>query len=242
MKKIFPVLSSFLLILLAACADPRDTAEADAIRIQAQQSALDAEQQRAHQETLYAIEETERQAISEATVQAEKARLAAQTQAEIERLQAENNLEVTRAAAKQTFLRWLSVSGSAALAIFLLSAAIGAGWGALGSGKAAGDAAALQASLIRADEATRLYPLVLRYLGQGRYSLTNPGTGEVIMLDTRRSGDRQLIAATGAVQLAGTLAAEARKSNDAASIAMIRPPIVGAKGIEVDPSLKEITR
>jgi len=187
-----------LLLWLTACApDPRDVAEADAMRLEAQQAALGQAQARVHQQKMWSIDEAERQAIS---------------------------AEIVRA--KAWVIRWAAGS----LSVVLVAMGIGLSWGLIGAGRAAAQAAAVRANLIPLDATTRQFPLLLRYVGRGRYTLANPNTGSVVMLDTRRKEDRQLIAASGAVQLAGAIAAEARKSRDPASVAIIRPPIIYPEG------------
>jgi hypothetical protein len=61
----------------------------------------------------------------------------------------------------------------------------------------------------------------MSYLGAGRFSLGNPNTSGVMLLDSRSPGDRQMIAAAGAVQLAGTVAREARRSREPEGVSII---------------------
>lgn len=97
-------------------------------------------------------------------------------------------------------------------------------------------AADMRARMIPLDPVTRQYPLLLQYVGKGRYTLTDPNKNVVIPLDTRNLGDAQMIAGSIAVQHSGLVAMEARKSGarDAASIALVQdPPIVEATAFDV---------
>jgi hypothetical protein len=89
--------------------------------------------------------------------------------------------------------------------------------------------------LIYPDPQTRLFPL-LKYEGKGVFSLANPNNDGVRLLDTAHEPDRQMIAAMGALQLAGTVAYEARKSKQPAAIVEVEPVVIGYKdksGIEI---------
>ena len=70
---------------------------------------------------------------------------------------------------------------------------------------------------------------------RGVFNLTNPNTGQTLLLDTHNEADRQAIAASAQVQTAGVLAAEARKAHGSQDIAKIRPTIINAKesGLQV---------
>lgn len=56
------------------------------------------------------------------------------------------------------------------------------------------------------DPITRQYPLLPVYLGNGKYSLSNPNTGYVLMLDTRTKADALMVKAAFGVQHDGLLA------------------------------------
>lgn len=148
------------------------------------------------------------------------------TQARGLQLEQAQALANEKAAAKVRLIRWASIAGSLALAGAILATAAGVSWAAIGSGRAAVRLANVKANLIPLNEQTRQYPLFLQYLGGGRYTLANPNTGSLIELDTRRPEVKQLITAAGAVQLAGVLAREARRSADPGGVAIIQPPII----------------
>jgi hypothetical protein len=108
--------------------------------------------------------------------------------------------------------------GSISLCVFLATAAIGGGWAAIGAGRAAARAAIVRANLIPLDAATRQFPLLLNYLGRGRYSLLDPNTEMVTLLDTRQPADRDKFRQMGMVKLAGVVAQEAGKHAGTANI------------------------
>ena len=101
--------------------------------------------------------------------------------------------------------------------------AIGGSWAAIGGGRAMAKAAEVRAMVVsyQLDELTRQYPALMTYLGAGRFSLANPNTQSVLMLDTRQAADRESIRAAGAIQLAGAVAREARRSNQPEGVAVI---------------------
>jgi hypothetical protein len=122
-----------------------------------------------------------------------------------------------RVAGWNRFITWASV----AACVLVVGLSIGASWAAIGSGRALAKAAEVKAYLIPLPESTRQFPLMLAYLGGGRFSLANPNTSGVMLLDSRSPGDRQMIAAAGAVQLAGTVAREARRSREPEGVSII---------------------
>lgn len=191
------ILIPFVLLLAACAADPRDAAQADVMRLRANQDALDRQQARLLSAALAALRAQEEQAISAARIEA-----------------------------RAMLWRWAGRAGT----VFLLALALGGAWAAVGAGRAASRLVELRARLIPLSGETFQYPLIIQYIGQGRYSLTNPNTGQTLRLDTRNAPDRQLIAAVGATQIAGLLAMRAAKSKDPAGVAIIRPPVIGPKG------------
>jgi hypothetical protein len=115
-------------------------------------------------------------------------------------------------------LNWALLIGSISLCVFLATAAIGGSWAAIGAGRAAARAAIVRANLIPLDAATRQFPLLLNYLGRGRYSLVDPNTEMVTLLDTRQPADRDKFRQMGMVKLAGVVAQEAGKHAGTANI------------------------
>jgi hypothetical protein len=204
-KRIFLLSLLFIPLFLAACQpDPRREADAYATRSQADQQAADAEQARLIQEQLHAehIKELElKQQINEAN--------------------------------KQTwinvkfFLIWtFGIFGCILLATVLLYSARSYAIASVGVARAAAQGAMVRANSIYLDPRTRQSPLLLQNVGGTKWALINPNVGSVLMLDVSHEPDRQLIATSGATQIAGVLASEAAKSHDPTGMAMIRPPIV----------------
>lgn len=102
-----------------------------------------------------------------------------------------------------------------------------------GLGEAAVLAAQTKAALIHLDEKTRTFPLVQHIHGE-RFLLHDPNTGGTSVLDMSQASDRQLIASSGAVRLAGVVAREARQAEDPTGVSIAtNVPIVGAEAAQI---------
>jgi len=182
MKKIF--LLMILVMALAACApNPLDVADAYAITVQADQAAVDAEQARIERQRLADYEAQRKEAAA----------------AEMD-------------AAIQTFIRYATFAAVLVLIAFTVSLSIMLRDIGRGAGLAAVTAMDLKARLIPLDPVTRQYPLLLQSIGKGQFSLTNPNTDSVLILDTRKDADRLMILSMARTQATGSLAREARLS------------------------------
>lgn len=106
------------------------------------------------------------------------------------------------------------------------------------------EAAQLRSRLIYLDPNTRQYPLVSSYIGKGRYTLTDPNKKVTMILDTRNEGDAQMIAGSIAVQHSGMLTMEQRRSGakDAASMAIVKPPVIEGTAIDVKTIAQDIIK
>ena len=101
-----------------------------------------------------------------------------------------------------------------------------------GLGEATVLIAQTRAALIHLDEKTRTFPLVQHIRGD-RYLLHDPNTGGTSVLDMNSPVDRQLIASSGAVRLAGAVAREARQAEDATGVSLAtNVPIIDAAETE----------
>jgi len=205
MKKVLPII--LLLIFVSACApDPRREAEAYATRIEADQNALNNEQNRQHAEQLHQFE-LQRRAMDQENQKA---------------IQPQWQLALNRAI-------W---GGSITLIIVVcfsvVSVARTTNKTIEGIGRAIVQRAELSASLIKLDPVTRQFPLVMR-IHSDRWAAFNANTEFVRMLDENNPSDRQMIATAGATQIAGVIAQEARRSNDPAGVAIIQPTVVDVK-------------
>jgi hypothetical protein len=193
-----------LILLLTACApDPRKQAIADETISGAQQNALDRSQQRQIAADLH---------------QSKMSDLAAATTA--------------RQTAQQLLWQNLGYSLIALIWVSSLGIAVGVAYTSIAASRAIARRAELQANLVRLDPVTRQYPLLLQYVGKGSYTLANPNTGSVMYLDTRQPEHRQLIQASGAVQLAGVIAREAAHSRDPRGLASIMPILTDMTTVE----------
>ena len=85
-----------------------------------------------------------------------------------------------------------------------------------------------QATLIHLDEETRTFPLLQHIHGE-RFLVHDPNTGGTSVLDMKNPVDRQLIASSGAVRLAGVVAREARQADDPTGVSLATNiPIIDA--------------
>lgn len=196
-------------LLLAACQpDPRKEAQAFQIREQAEQDALNQEQNRAQDEELHDLQVQElqvQQGHREATAQ--KWREALNTGISL--------------------VKWPMIF---ALAYAILSLAHAISVGSRGIAQAMVRAAEVRANLIGLDPDTRQFPLLVQPLGRGRFAAFNPNTNSVLILDVRNEPDRRMIQAAGAVQYVGALASEAKQSSDPAGVSIITAPLIDIGG------------
>lgn len=210
MRKVMVLLS--LLFLISACApDPRKEAQALEIRSRAEQEALNQEQARQQSAELHVV------ALEEAQLEAGHEAATAQ--------EWRNGLNRS--------IRVMFFFGIIYAAVFMFygtrSMIVSFDIASRGLAKAAARSAMVRANLVYLDPKTRQFPILLQYLGKGRYSLANANADDVMMLDTRIEPDRQMIATSGLTQLAGAVAQEAVKSSDPAGIAVMQLPMVSAR-------------
>lgn len=194
------LLISFLFIsfLVSSCAvDPRKEALAYQTRLEADQSAASAEQQRQIAADLHAVEMADKNAAA-----------------------------AERQAGQQRALRNFYTSLAVLAWVTSLAVAAGIAVTSIGVSQAAARSAMVKANCIRLDPATGQFPLLIQYAGHGRYSLHNPNTGSVTLLDSRQDEHRMLIQSSGAVQLAGVIARAAAHARDAQSVASITPVLI----------------
>lgn len=206
MKKLLPII--FLLLLITACApNPVKEAQGYQIKEQADQDALNQSQQRQQDQQLHEIQ-----------IQ----------QLQLEEQHREATAKEWRAGLNR-MIHYGFIFGTIGVCVSLLALAFAFSYSSIGTAKAFARAAEVRANLIPLDRVTRQFPLVLQYIGRGKVSLTNINTGETLLLDTRNEPDRQLIATSGATQIAGVIASEARQSTDPAGVAIVQPPVIDVK-------------
>ena len=205
------ILLTFAALLLSACGpDPKREAEAYAIRVQADANARDQGQAREQAEELHNIQ------VAELEIEAQhKAATAVEWRNGLNRFIRVGFFFMIVYACVFLFYGTHSMIVSFKIA-------------STGLAKATARAAMVKANLIYLDPKTRQFPMLLQYIGKGRYSLANGNVDGVMMLDTRNAPDRQMITASGLTQLSGAVAQEAAKSSDPAGIAVMRPPVVHA--------------
>lgn len=184
---------AFLALALVSCApDPRNQADADVARLAAEQNAADQAQARAQNAKKFDQEYRQSEAVSGQWV-----------------------------ASLTDYVFWAMKALTVASVVAVLGAGMAIAWVAVGSARAFSQGAWVRAHLIQLDPETRQYPLILQRVDVARWTLTDPNTGDVMMLDMRQAGDRQRIATAGAIRLSGTVAHASRLSNDPAGVAMV---------------------
>ena len=170
----------------------------------------------------------------ETRILAEVAATATAQATEIERQNAMLDLENRRARQAELQLatqRLIYISGLVAIPvvgfvlIYLGKTTVAT---AQGLGEAVVLAAQTHAALIHLDEKTRTFPL-LQHVHVERFLVHDPNTGGTTMLDMKNPADRQLIATSGAVRLAGVVAREARQAEDATGVSLAtNVPVIDA--------------
>jgi hypothetical protein len=194
----------FIMAGLAACApDPRNEAQAYQLREQADQDALNQQQNRAHAEELHKIQVQQAQ-----LEQQHRAATAGQWRAGL-----------------NTMIQWGFIFGTIALCGSLLAVGFSFSYGSIQIARATARLADLRSNLVQLGPRGQ-FPLIIQHVRGDRYAAHNPNTGSVLMLDASIEADRQLIATAGATQIAGVIAQEARQSTDPAGVAIVQPPIV----------------
>lgn len=194
-------LFSLTILTITGCApDPRNAADARRTDILSAQTAMDQVQSRNQQASEDAIALQEQQALLSQKI-----------------------------SSTQLLIYWGFIAAAFATFVAISGFGIGLAWASIASGKAWARFIQLRSSLIPLNALTRQFPLIFQYLGHGKYSLANPNTEQVTLLDTSNPSDRHMITVMGAVQLAGAIATEARRSKDGGqSIATIQPNVITA--------------
>lgn|SRR4030067_2726556 len=205
MKKLIPVI--FIIIVMSACTpDPRKEAQALAIRLEAEQKAANEIQNRQRAEDLHQFQ------LQSLAMDQENSRA----------IQQQWQLALNRA----IWIGSLTIILSVCFAIISVTRTTNKT--IAGIGMAMVRRAELSASLVKLDPITRQFPLVIP-IHNGRWAAFNANTEFVRLLDENNPSDRQMIATSGATQIAGVIAQEARQSADPAGVAIIQPPIVDVK-------------
>lgn len=205
MKLCIIIFSIAILAGLTACQpDPRKQAQALEIQSKAEQEALNAAQTREQSEAANAIY------LQELALQQQHREAAAQ------------EWEV----GLNNMIRYGFIFATIGVCISLLAVAISFSQASLGLAKATVRLADVRANLIYLDRTTRQFPAFLQYIGGGKYSLTDINDGSTLFLDTRNEADRQKIQGAMNARYAGVIAEKAQNADDAASLAVIRSPII----------------
>ena len=204
MRLRYLIFAFLFLWLMTSCApDPRKQAKAKQIQEQAQQDALNQEQNR-----IQAMQ------IHDLQIQAE--------QLELDRTKA---IELEKRTGLRTMTQWGFIFGTACLCFVIFKVSQTFVLTTQQIAAAAAHAAEVKSNLIYLDDKGQ-FPALIQHVGKGVYSLTDLNTETVLMLDSRNPGDRQMIAGAIAIRHTGVLADRAAKSNDAAGMSLINPPII----------------
>lgn len=209
MKRFVVIVFAVVAILaLTSCApDPRKEAQAEKMRMEAEQAAQDAEQARKTRERIEANEAAKAE-FNEAVMQSTKA------------------IAQARAA---TVVNVLGFSLAVFVGVVVVGSSVSVKDTVIGIGRALVLRAELQASLVHMDKSTHTFPARFS-LVNGQQFITMLNTGQTFRLDTPLEANPQLIAALAQVATSGVLADAASRDPkvDAAGVAMIQPTIIDA--------------
>lgn len=222
-----------LMIVLTACSqDPwkaeqiQAQAEADKVRVESEQFALNQEQNRRHAEEMQAI------AMSNERLEYERRMV----------------LEQTIREGLRIFWTVILLTGSAAVVFIIImgtrTTIQAYQEAAQGITKAIVQVADLRSRLIYLDDKGQ-FPMLYEYVGRGKYMLTDPNTGATMELDTRNDGDGQKIAGAIAIRHTGVVARETRrsKSDTASSVPLSqKPPLIDATAFDIKTITKDLMR
>lgn len=209
--KRFLIFTIFIVFLAGCAPDPRRAAEADKIYAEADAIRV----------------QTERSAISAAEGQRLQAELNNIQLADEKRKQQVKDAALANMKLWSGRIAWVSgIALSLAVVLVICSVAQAARITITGLGEATARAAMVKANLVYLDQKTGQYPVLLEYVSKGVYSMTDINTGITLMLDTRNEPDRLMIQTAGAVRHVGVLASHAERSNDPTGVAMIQPLII----------------
>ena len=199
---------------MSGCApDPRNQADADATRLQAEQNSLDQAQARAQNQATYTLQQSEKEQISAQWV-----------------------------TSTNEFIAWWMRAALVAAIVVTISLAASVSISTVGTGLAAAQAAQFRATWIPLDEKTGHYPAI-SYAGRGRFLITDINTGLTIEANTTNQADRQMVAAAMGVRLAGVVTRNvSRMETDPAGTALagVNPVQVFDEGRSGAASLQEI--
>jgi hypothetical protein len=208
------LLVAMVMILLAGCApSPMDYADADAIRSESEQKALDAMQSRQQGKERHEVEMDQAQFWAEVRA---------------------STLYSTKAMANM-----LVKSVGCCLIAALCVAILGMGWTvkemSIGLGTVAVQAAEVRAGLIHMDKSTRTFPAFMdvKQVHGSRY-VAMLASGQVLKLDVARPADAMLVMALAQTSAVGAAMQEMRTANNAEGMAMFQPDLIDAnvRGLE----------
>lgn len=121
---------------------------------------------------------------------------------------------------------WVLTFAGVAAVLAVLGVGVGISLLSIGSGAGLALERASKAMQIPLDPETRQFPLLVNYVGRGKFSVFNPNTNSVVLLNTAKDADRAMLMLSGMTQYAGALAHEASKRGaDAGGVASIMPPL-----------------
>lgn len=210
MRTIPAILATILLLAFAsACqTNPVKEAQAFAIQEEAQQDALNQEQNRLQAADLHA------QQLRQLEVETQRKEATAKEWS--------NRLNI--------MIKWGMVAATIALCITIAFATRTTVQTIEGLGNAVQVKALITAGRLPIGRSGNYDAFILK-LGNGRYALTDPNTGRSIFLDENNKGDAQMIAGAMASRHTYVLAAHARPD---VTVTQIDPPIIHPQTIDID--------
>lgn len=189
-------LLTMMALAFGSCApDPRQQAEADATRLEAESKAASKEQARQHEQETHDANMADRKA----------------SQAEWQTV-------------RRNLIRVAGTFGQISVALLILGVGVSGVWVMFATSKAYAKYADIRADVlanqIQLNPVTFQYPLI-EYKGKGLLTVTNPNDGSVTVMDTRNEADREKVKAAANVQYAGVLSRNARMSKKPGEVANI---------------------
>ena len=180
-----PTLAALLIMVaLTACSpDPRNAADAERTRLEAQSASQRDAQALSQAQRDWEITTKEREQLSSTIV--------------------ERRTEI---------ITWWSRAALAAGILAIGSIGLGFSQVTLGLAATTVNAARLRSTLVYLDAKTGTFPLVT-YKGAGRYTIADPNTGMTMVADSRHQADRAMIAAAMGIRLTGVATRNAIAEN-----------------------------
>lgn len=114
-----------------------------------------------------------------------------------------------------------TISGMVVIAVAGVSLALGMAMVFVGGGYGIARRNITMPNRIPLDPITRQFPLLPVYMGNGKYSLTDPNTGNVLMLDTRTKSDALMVKSAFSIRHDGLIASRISHKPDVSPVQIV---------------------